>query len=306
MSVAPIPTPTRRRPPNRGFSSWMDRNIRWVFPLPALVALFSLTILPLIFNLVLSTQERSVSDALPSSFVGLGNYLGALKDPRFWNSVKLMFQFTLIAVPIQMLLGLGLALLLNRTMRASGLIRAVVLLPMISTPVAVALIWALMMDPNLGVLNYFLQTLGLERSLWLADSRLVIPALALVDIWQWTPLVSLILLAGLQTMPDEPFEAARIDGASPWQVFRFITWPMLQASIFAALTLRLIDALKTFDIIEVMTQGGPGSASETLNVYAYHTGFEFLRVGYTAALLSLLLVIVAVVAVGVNLLRRRV
>ncbi|ACO47611.2 sugar ABC transporter permease [Deinococcus deserti] len=306
MSVAPIPTPTRRRPPNRSFSSWLDRNIRWVFPMPALLALFALTILPLIFNLVLSTQERSVSDALPSSFVGLGNYLGALKDPRFWNSVKLMFQFTLIAVPVQMLLGLGLALLLNRTMRASGLIRAVVLLPMISTPVAVALIWALMMDPNLGVLNYFLQTLGLERSLWLADVRLVIPALAMVDIWQWTPLVSLILLAGLQTMPDEPFEAARIDGASPWQVFRFITWPMLQASIFAALTLRLIDALKTFDIIEVMTQGGPGSASETLNVYAYHTGFEFLRVGYTAALLSLLLVIVAVVAVGVNLLRRRV
>lgn len=306
MSVAPIPSPARRRPPNSGFSNWLDRNIRWVFPLPALLVLFTLTILPVIFNLVLSTQERSVSDALPSSFVGLGNYLGALKDPRFWNSVKLMFQFTLIAVPVQMLLGLGLALLLNRTMRASGLVRAVVLLPMISTPVAVALIWALMMDPNLGVLNYFLQSLGLERSLWLADVRLVIPALALVDIWQWTPLVSLILLAGLQTMPDEPFEAARIDGASAWQVFRFITWPMLQPSIFAALTLRLIDALKTFDIIEVMTQGGPGSASETLNVYAYHTGFEFLRVGYTAALLTLLLVIVAVVAVGVNLMRRRV
>ncbi|MFC4427019.1 carbohydrate ABC transporter permease [Deinococcus navajonensis] len=305
MSIAPVSTASRGRSPRGHFSSWLDRNIRWVFPLPALAVLFALTILPLLFNLVLSGQERSVSDALPSSFVGLGNYAAAMKDPRFWNSVKLMMQFTLIAVPLQMLLGLGLALLLNRTMRASGLVRAVVLLPMISTPVAVALIWALMMDPNLGVLNYFLQTLGLERSLWLADARLVIPALALVDIWQWTPLVSLILLAGLQTMADEPFEAARIDGATPWQVFRFITWPMLQPSVFAALTLRLIDALKTFDIIEVMTQGGPGSASETLNVYAYHTGFEFLRVGYTAALLTLLLVIVAVVAVGVNLLRRR-
>ncbi|WP_216329677.1 carbohydrate ABC transporter permease [Deinococcus aestuarii] len=305
MSLAPTSTSARRRPSGRGFSAWLDRHLRWVFPLPAVLALFALTILPLIFNLVLSTQERSVSTALPSSFVGWGNYTAALQDPRFWNSVKLMFQFTLIAVPAQMLLGLGLALLLSRNMRASGLVRAVVLLPMISTPVAVALIWALMMDPNLGVLNYFLQTLGLGRSLWLADARLVIPALALVDIWQWTPLVSLILLAGLQTMPDEPFEAARIDGASPWQVFRFVTWPMLQPALFAALTLRLIDALKTFDIIEVMTQGGPGNASETLNVYAYHTGFEFLRVGYTAALLTLLLVTVAVVAVGVNLLRRR-
>ena len=303
MSLAPT---TRQRPPSGGFPAWLDRNMRWIFPLPAMLVLFSLTILPLVFNLILSTQERSVSDALPSSFVGMGNYLTALKDPRFWNSVKLMFEFTLIAVPVQMLLGLGLAMLLNRNMRASGLVRAVVLLPMISTPVAVALIWALMMDPNLGVLNYFLQTLGLGRSLWLADSNLVIPALALVDIWQWTPLVSLILLAGLQTMPDEPFEAARIDGATPWQMFRFITWPMLQAALFAALTLRLINALKTFNIIEVMTQGGPGTASETLNVYAYHTGFEFLRVGYTAALLTLLLVTVAVVAVGVNLLRRRV
>lgn len=302
MSLAPS---TRQRQPSGGFSTWLDRNMRWLFPLPAMLVLFSLTILPVVFNLVLSTQERSVSDALPSSFVGLGNYLAALKDPRFWNSVKLMFEFTLIAVPLQMLLGLGLAMLLNRNMRASGLVRAIILLPMISTPVAVALIWALMMDPNLGVLNYFLQSLGLGRSLWLADSNLVIPALALVDIWQWTPLVSLILLAGLQTMPDEPFEAARIDGATTWQMFRFITWPMLQAALFAALTLRLIDALKTFDIIEVMTQGGPGTASETLNVYAYHTGFEFLRVGYTASLLTLLLITVAVVAVGVNLLRRR-
>ncbi|GMA15154.1 sugar ABC transporter permease (plasmid) [Deinococcus metallilatus] len=300
------PTRTRGQPrPGGSFSSWLDRNIRWVFPLPALAALFALTILPLLFNLILSTQDRSVSDALPSRSVGLGNFVQAFQDPRFWNATKLMFEFTLIAVPLQMLLGLGLALLLNRHMRAQGLVRAAVLLPMISTPVAVGLIWALMMDPNLGVLNYFLQTLGLGRSLWLADPRLVIPALALVDIWQWTPLVALILLAGLQTMPDDPFEAARIDGASSWQAFRYITWPLLQPALFAALTIRLIDALKTFDIIEVMTQGGPGNASETLNVYAYHTGFEFLRVGYTASLLTLLLVIVAVVAIGVNLLRRQ-
>lgn len=301
MSLAPSLGQRRR---SGGLSSWLDRNIRWVFPLPTLVVLLALTILPLLFNLVLSTQERSVSDALPSSFVGLGNFRQAFTDPRFWNATWLMLKFTLIAVPSQMLLGLGLALLLSRKMKAQGLIRAVVLLPMISTPVAIALIWGLMMNPDLGVLNYFLQSLGLGRSLWLANAQLVIPALALVDIWQWTPLVSLILLAGLQSMPDEPFEAARIDGATSWQLFRFVTWPMLQPAVFAALTLRLIDALKTFDIIEVMTQGGPGTASETLNVYAFHAGFEFLRVGYTAALLTVLLVIVAVVAVGVNLLRR--
>jgi multiple sugar transport system permease protein len=302
MSLAPL-RGQRRRP--AGLSAWLDRNIRWVFPLPTILVLFALTILPLLFNLVLSTQDRSVSDALPSRFVGLGNFSQAFSDPRFWNATGLMLKFTAIAVPMQMLLGLGLALLLNRQMPGQGIIRAVVLLPMISTPVAIALIWALMMNPDLGVFNYFLQSLGLGRSLWLADSQVVIPALAMVDIWQWTPLVSLILLAGLQSLPDEPFEAARIDGATPWQLFRFVTWPMLQPAVFAALTLRLIDALKTFDIIEVMTQGGPGAASETLNVYAFHTGFEFLKVGYTAALLTLLLLVVAVVAVGVNLLRRR-
>lgn len=302
MGLAPL-RGQRRRPAD--LSSWLDRNVRWVFPLPTLLVLFTLTILPLLFNLVLSTQDRSVSGALPSRFVGLGNFAQAFSDPRFWNAAGLMLKFTVIAVPMQMLLGLGLALLLNRQLPGQGLIRAVVLLPMISTPVAIALIWALMMNPDLGVFNYFLQSLGLGRSLWLADSRIVVPALAMVDIWQWTPLVSLILLAGLQSLPDEPFEAARIDGATPWQLFRFVTWPMLQPAVFAALTLRLIDALKTFDIIEVMTQGGPGSASETLNVYAFHTGFEFLKVGYTAALLTLLLLVVAVVAVGVNLLRRR-
>lgn len=163
-----------------------------------------------------------------------------------------------------------------------------------------------MFNPQLGVLNYFLETLGLGRSLWTADAALVIPALALVDIWQWTPLVTIILLAGLQSMPEEPFEAARIDGASPWQLFTLITLPLLQTARVAALTLRLIDALKTYDTIKVITQGGPGIASETLNVLAFRTGFEFLRIGYASSLLTVLLIVVTAVALGVNLLRRRV
>ena len=300
----------KARPPvRRSASTWLDHHLRWVFPLPTVLVLLVFTVLPLLFNLVLSTQDRSVSSALPSRFVGLGNYAQAFSDPRFWNATWLMTLFALIAVPCQMLLGLGLAALLNRPLPrqllwGEGLIRSLVLLPMISTPVAIGLIWALMMNPDLGVLNYLLEQVGLPRSLWVADPTLAIPALALIDIWQWTPLVALILLAGLQSMPDEPFEAARIDGASGWQVFRYVTWPLLQPAVFAALTLRLIDALKTFDIIEVITQGGPGTSSETLNVYAFHTGFEFLRVGYTAALLTLLLIVVGLVAVGVNLLRR--
>ncbi len=299
VHVFPRTLRARRSP-----SAWLDHHLRWVFPLPTVLVLLIFTVLPLVFNLVLSTQDRSVSSALPSHFVGLGNYIDAFKDPRFWNATALMTGFALIAVPAQMLLGLGLAALLNRPLSLQGLIRSLVLLPMMATPVAIGLIWALMMNPDLGVLNYFLEHLGLPRSLWVADPRLAIPALALIDVWQWTPLVALILLAGLQSMPEEPFEAARIDGASGPQVFRYVTWPLLQPAVFAALTLRLIDALKTFDIIEVITQGGPGTSSETLNVYAFHSGFEFLKVGYTAALLTFLLLVVALVAVGVNLLRR--
>jgi multiple sugar transport system permease protein len=288
------------------FSSWVDRHLKWLMPAPALVVLAVLTLAPLVFNLFLSTQDRSVSSALPVRDVGLGNYAEILRDERFWNAMWQMTKFTLIAVPAQLLLGLGIALLLNRQLGVmQGVIRALVLLPMIATPVAVALIWALMFNPQLGVLNYFLETLGLGRSLWTADAALAIPALALVDIWQWTPLVAIILLAGLQSMPEEPFEAARIDGASPWQLFVRITLPMLQPALFAALTLRLIDALKTYDIIEVITQGGPGTASETLNVFAFRTGFEFFRVGYASSLLTMLLIVVTVVALGVNLLRRR-
>ena len=288
-------------------SSFVDRHLRWLMPAPAIIVLALLTLAPLLFNLFLSTQDRSVSSALPVRDVGLGNYVEILRDERFWNAMSQMLKFTLIAVPVQLGLGLGIALLLNRQLGVmQGVIRALVLLPMIATPVAVALIWSLMFNPQLGVLNYFLETLGLGRSLWTADAALVIPALALVDIWQWTPLVTIILLAGLQSMPEEPFEAARIDGASPWQLFTRITLPLLQPALFAALTLRLIDALKTYDIIEVITQGGPGIASETLNVLAFRTGFEFLRIGYASSLLTVLLIVVTAVALGVNLLRRRV
>jgi multiple sugar transport system permease protein len=301
VRTQPTPLETSGRKKNRG----QDHLLPWLMVAPAVIALFLLTIAPLVFNLALSTREQSVSSALPSSFVGFGNYLEIARDERFWNAMWQMLKFTLIAVPAQLALGLGIALLLNRQLgRAQGAVRALMLLPMIATPVAIALIWALMFNPQLGVLNYFLETLGLGRSLWTADPNLAIPALALVDVWQWTPLVAIILLAGLQSMPEEPFEAARIDGASNLQLFALVMWPMLQPTLFAALTLRLIDALKTYDIIEVITQGGPGTASETLNVLAFRTGFEFFRVGYASSLLSVLLVVVTAMAVGINLLRR--
>lgn len=284
-------------------ADFFDRHAQWLFPLPALLAILILIVGPVLANFVLATYDFFIGSA--PRFIGLDNFTNALADRRFWNGLRNTFYFTGMAVPLQLLFGLGIALLFNRDFIGKGFVRTIILLPMVATPVAIALIWALMFNPSLGVLNYFLESLGLPRSLWVADASLVIPSLVLVDVWQWSPFIALILLAALQGVPLEFYEAARIDGANAWQNFWHITLPGIRAAIVVALILRSIDALKTFDIIYVITQGGPGTASETLNVFAFKTGFEFFRAGYAATLLIFLLFVVLGIAVLLNLARRR-
>ena len=285
-------------------ANYFDRNAQWLFPLPAVLAIIVLILLPMLANFGLSTYNFFIGST--PNFTGLANFREALADTRFWNGLKNTFYFTLLAVPLQLIFGLGIALLFNREFPGKGIVRTIILLPMVATPVAIALIWALMFNPSLGVLNYFLESLGLPRSLWVADASLVIPSLVLVDVWEWTPFIALILLAALQGVPLEYYEAARIDGANAWQSFWYITLPGIRAAIVVAVILRSIDALKTFDIIYVITQGGPGTASETLNVFAFKTGFEFFRAGYAATLLIFLLFVVLGVSVMLNLIRSRV
>lgn len=282
--------------------NFIDRYAPYLFPLPAVLAIVILILGPMLANIVLSTYDFFIGGR--PLFIGLENYQQALGDRRFWNGLRNTFYFTFMAVPLQLVLGLAIAVLFNRNFPGRGLVRTVMLLPMVATPVAIALIWALMFNPSLGVLNYFLETLGLPRSLWVAQSNLAIPSLVLVDVWQWTPMIALILLAALQGVPQEHYEAARIDGASGWQAFVNVTLPGIRAAIIVALILRTVDALKTFDIIWVITEGGPGTASETLNVYAYTTGFVFFHAGYAATLLIFLLVVVLTIAIFLNLLRR--
>ncbi len=281
--------------------NWLDRNLSWIFPLPAVVAVLLLVVGPIFANLVFSLQARSWGGFPIPHFIGLGNYWAAVQDPRFWNSVANMFYFTVIAVPVEAVLGLAVALLLNRKIFLKGLIRTLVLLPMIATPVAIGLIWALMMNPELGILNHFLQVIGLPRILWATSPTLAIPSIALVDIWEWTPFMALILLAALQSLSSEPLEAAAIDGANAWQRLVRIVIPLIRPAIVIALILRTIDALKTFDIIYVITQGGPGTASETLNVFAFKTSFLYLRVGYAASLLVVLALTVVGTAAFLNI-----
>ena len=285
-------------------SAFVDRYAFYIFPLPAVLAILVLIVAPVLANFVLSLYDFFVGGR--AVFIGIENYQRALADTRFWGGVQRTLYFTFTAVPLQLLIGIGIAVLFNRDFPGKGLARTVILLPMVATPVAIALIWALMFNPSLGVLNHFLESLGLPRSLWVAQSNLAIPSLVLVDTWQWSPMIALILLAAMQSVPAEHYEAARIDGASGWQSFWHITIPGIRSAIVVALILRAVDALKTFDIIYVITEGGPGTASETLNVFAFKTGFQFFHAGYAATLLIFLMFLVLGIAVLLNVVRRRV
>lgn len=272
-------------------SSLADRSAPILFPAPAVVVLLALVGFPMVFNTYLSLHAWFIAGS--RTFVGLDNFIRILLDDGpFREAVVRTAYLTVLAIGAQLLLGMAIALLLHQEFRGSGLVRVLFVLPMVTTPVAVALIWELLYHPTLGVTNYLLSLLGLPPVAWLASSRVVIPALALVDTWQYTPFIVLVLLAGLASLPLEPFEAARIDGASGWQTLRYLTLPLLRPTIMVALLFRVIDSLKNFDVIYVMTQGGPGRASETINLYAFQTGFQYFHFGYAAALALVLTLLV--------------
>ena len=287
---------------NRRPLSFWRRHPGLPFVAPTGVVLMVMLLFPLGYTLYLSLMEWFAAGP-PPHFVGFENYAALLGDERFLNAVVRTLIFTAIAVVVEVALGIALALLFERRFVGRGVARTLFLLPMVATPVAIALVWMLMFDPATGVLNYLLTLVGLPPSLWVNDPWLAIPSLALVDIWQWTPLVMLIVLGGLTALPNEPFEAALIDGASRWQVFRYLTLPLLRPYIAVAALFRSIDALKTFDPIFVITRGGPGFASETLNLYIYNMAFEYLHFGSSSAMLVVFFGIVlgfSVLLIGVR------
>jgi len=205
-------------------------------------------------------------------------------DARFREAVARTIYFTLVAVAAETLLGVAMALLFNREFWGRGLLRTLAILPMVATPTAIALVFVMMYHPTLGVANYLVSVAGLAPFRWTYSSQTALYALALVDIWQWTPLIMLIALAGLASLPREPYEAARLDGASPLQAFWHITLPLLRPALVVAILFRAIDALKTFDIIFVMTQGGPANASETINILLFNQAFSYFNMGYAASM----------------------
>ncbi len=296
--------PSRLRSRLSQLSEFANQNDRFVLPFPAVLVVVLLLIVPVGFVIYLSFHEWSGGNNAPA-WVGLANYERSLNDGRFWGSVMRMAYFVGLSVGLQLFLGMVAALIFNRRFRGRGLARAFFLFPMIATPAAVALVWKMMYDPTIGVLNYLVTAAGGPQILWTSDRSLVIPALAIVDTWQWTPLIMIIILAGMAALPQEPYEAARIDGASEMRIFFSVTLPLLKPVIIVAALFRLIDCIKTFEIILIVTGGGPGHASETLNLYAYHQNLSFLHFGYGSALLVWLSVIVFAIAIALDALRRR-
>jgi len=262
-----------------------------------------LMIFPVLYTLFLSLTSWNLTSGAPLSFAGLGSYARVFTEPRFLDAIIRTLVFTIFAVAIETVLGVAVAIILHRAFVGKSIVKLLLLLPLVATPVAVGIVFNLFYDPNIGLVNFMLKSIGAPQGLWITSAATVIPSLIIVDVWQWTPMITLIVLAGLASLSDEPFEAARVDGASDVQILRYVTLPMIMPVILTAVILRSIDALKTFDIIFAMTGGGPGYASETLNIMGFKYSFEYFRMGESSVILVVLFLIVFGLSIGIMKLR---
>ena len=288
--------------PRAGVVARRRRRYYW-FVVPALVVVGAVIVFPWLFTVWMSAFDWKIGST--AHFVGFDNYTGLASNRRFLEAVARTFYFTALAVAAPLVLGTVAALIFHRRFPWRGVLRGVFIMPMMATPVAVALVWTMMFHPQQGVLNYLLSLVGLPPSQWVYSPTLVIPSLVLVEIWHWTPLVMLIVLGGMAALPTEPYESARLDGASEWQLFRYITLPLVAPFLFVAGVIRTIDALKTFDTIYVITSGGPGTASETINLYLYLQAFAFYNIGNASAVVVIFFAIVLALALALLHLRER-
>jgi len=264
----------------------------WLMVIPTVAFLLAICIYPLLNSLYLTFNEWSLTSNRPPKWIWLGNFWTLLRDDRFWSSLKTTAIFTGGVVSIEMGIGLILALSASKNTKFRQVCRSIILIPMMITPVVLGLIWKYMFNPENGIINYILQLFGIRGPIWLGEPKSALPAVMIVDIWQWTPFVFLLLMSGIASLPQDVFEAARVDGASQRQVFRYITFPLLMPFMLVALLIRFIDSFKIFDTIFVMTRGGPANATETLSIYTYKFGLNFFNMGYAATLSYVILIII--------------
>ncbi|MEV0428609.1 sugar ABC transporter permease [Micromonospora sp. NPDC050495] len=299
--MSAVTTPVTRSPQagagpaESGWSRWANAHRKWLFAAPAMAFVAVLIIFPVAWTGYLSLTDAEGSVRAESEFIGFQNYLDVLADTdRFWPAVWRTVLFTGVVLAVEVALGMAIALLLWRPFRGERWVRVAILLPLVATPVAVGMMWRLIFDPTIGMANEVLSWVGIGPQPWLAGQSSALPTTMFIDIWQWTPMVVLILLAGLTSLSDEPQEAALIDGASTWQRFRHVTLPLLMPTVIVAILLRGIDALKTFDILYATKGRGGGSFHEveTLNVYAYGLSFDYNAYGVSSTVLIIFFLII--------------
>jgi multiple sugar transport system permease protein len=281
----------------------LDLALPYLLLSPAVLIALGVLIYPLWDGLRASTQFYRFGK--PLRFVGFDNYLQLWVDPQFINSLTVTVGFVGLSVAIETVLGLALALFCLREFKGIRLIRTILIIPMVITPVVVAIVFRLIYASDAGMLTAFSEALGGQPVQILGDPARAFLGLIALDVWEWTPLMFLILLAGLQSLPMEPLEAARVDGAGPWRTFVDHTLPMLRPVLAVAIVLRTIDAFGTFDQVFVLTRGGPGEATRLLSIFGYDTAFKFQQTGYAAALfVTMGLIVLALALAAVRLLRR--
>ncbi len=270
--------------------------LKYLMIAPALIVILVVVIYPLIYSLYLSFNSLLLTTPgkQQMEWIGLGNYIDLLRDDLVYISLKNTAVFTIAAVAIEFLVGLLLALIVNRGIKFDRTVTSVLLIPMMVASVAAGLMWRYLLHEQLGAVNAVIQWIGFSPLNFRSDPLLAMPTIVACDVWQWTPFMFLLMLAGLQSLPRAPFEAATIDGASSLQTFRHITLQLMRPVILIALTLRTIDAIKTFDMIYTLTRGGPGTLTEVISYYIYRLGFWFYNLGKASAYSYVLLIIISV------------
>lgn len=292
MSASALAARDPARPRRRNRAAWYGA----FFLLPALIYIFTIIVYPLVYSLYASFTDMRLTFPV-TRFAGIDTYAQTLGNDVFHDSILVTGIFLLAAILLQTVLGFLLALSFSRMAGTHPIMRALIMLPLIATPVTVGLIWKLMLNSDFGIINQLTDTIGIARVLWLADPTMAIVSIVLMDVWQWTPFMFLIMLAGLEGLPRDVFEAAEVDGASPLQVLRRITLPLMQRIIIVAVVFRFMFAIATFDTVFVLTKGGPARATDLITLFIQREGLVNLNVASASAASFLLLVMVLVLTV---------
>ena len=274
--------------------------VPYFFILPAVIVMAAGLFYPVLQAFYLSFFDWKIGTEFDDApYVGLRHFVRMVGDENVWASIWVTIKFGFWTISLEMFLGVSLALLLEKPIRGASVFRTIFILPLMVSPVVVGLIWRYLFDARIGWINYYLGHIGIEPQVWLGDPQLAFFAIVFTDIWQWTPFIFIIVIAGLQALPSEVLEASKIDGANWWQHILFVKLPMIRSILLIALLMRLIDVFRALEVMYILTGGGPGRATELLSLHIYNRAFDTQQLGYASAISVLLILVVFILSLGI-------